>query len=368
MMIWNFLIVDDNKELAEQTKEILVDTWDNEDTTVFCDIVTDFEEAKSLALKSKYDLVVLDLKDDTAHGKEQEYKGEEVLNFLRSSHFVPVVFYTGHAHKIQSLQTPVVRVVSKGDDDVTNLRLAVTTIFDTKLPTLLKRIHELQREYLWDHVDKFWSTNTDSYPKEELAFLLARRLGTVLSGDSIRNFLNGTTSGSDIAHPVEMYIWPPIGIGPTAGDIILWKDQHYVIMNPACDFAQNKIENIVLIKCEPIEKQVEYIKLKELKLAEAEYSLKSLTCLVRDRRDGKGVQPERFKFFPKTHYIPTLVADFQSITTIDINTFSADTKRIATLDTPFAEALLSGFSRYYGRIGVPNLDSAALAQHIYDTI
>lgn len=35
----------------------------------------------------------------------------------------------------------------------------------------------------------------------------------------------------------------------------------------------------------------------------------------------------------------------------------ADLKRIASLDSPFAEAAVNRFNRYYGRIGTPDLDA-----------
>jgi hypothetical protein len=38
--------------------------------------------------------------------------------------------------------------------------------------------------------------------------------------------------------------------------------------------------------------------------------------------------------------------------------------RLASLDSPFAEALLARFARYFGRLGTPDLDVAVLLQRL----
>ena len=39
-------------------------------------------------------------------------------------------------------------------------------------------------------------------------------------------------------------------------------------------------------------------------------------------------------------------------------------ERLASLDSPFAEALLVRFTRYFGRLGTPDLDVAVLSQRL----
>lgn len=365
-MKWNFLVVDDQEDIAKQTVETLSSARTlGADNEVACDYILNFDDAKSHALKVKYDLVVLDLKDDNQDVEGGDYKGQEVLEFLRQTHFVPVIFYTGHPRKVKHLESPMVRVVAKGDDDVSLLRAAVVEVFSTRLPQLIKYIQEQQREYLWGHIDEFWRSGNEIFHKEELAFLLARRLGNVLSGDSIRKFLRGGDANPDVVHPVEMYMWPSIGEDVQTGDVIEWQNGHFVVMNPACDFAQKKIEFVVLVRCLSLEEVPEYEKSKKAK-EKGEIDLKPLTSLVRDRREK--VQPERFKYLPGTCFMPDLVVDFQMITTVPLSLISQEAKRLATLDTPFAEGLVSGFSRYYGRIGVPNLDSGEIASGLFEKI
>ena len=39
-------------------------------------------------------------------------------------------------------------------------------------------------------------------------------------------------------------------------------------------------------------------------------------------------------------------------------------ERLASLDSPFAEALLARFTRYFGRLGTPDIDVAVLLQRL----
>ena len=50
-----------------------------------------------------------------------------------------------------------------------------------------------------------------------------------------------------------------------------------------------------------------------------------------------------------------LVIDFQSLAHAALEDVKA-IERIVSLDNPFAESILVKFSRYYGRLGTPDLD------------
>jgi hypothetical protein len=53
--------------------------------------------------------------------------------------------------------------------------------------------------------------------------------------------------------------------------------------------------------------------------------------------------------------IPQSVVDFQQLATLP-RAQMGTLERLASLDSPFAEALLARFGRYFGRTGVPALD------------
>jgi hypothetical protein len=71
--------------------------------------------------------------------------------------------------------------------------------------------------------------------------------------------------------------------------------------------------------------------------------------------EAYSLQPERFKFLPGTFFIPNLVVDFQQLRSIPC-THLEKFKKIASLDAPFAGAVLARFSRFFGRLGTPDIN------------
>jgi hypothetical protein len=73
------------------------------------------------------------------------------------------------------------------------------------------------------------------------------------------------------------------------------------------------------------------------------------------RNNRQGGQTERFYFLPGALALSDLVVDFQQLVTLS-RTQITTLERLASLDSPFAEALLARFGRYFGRLGTPDLD------------
>ena len=53
--------------------------------------------------------------------------------------------------------------------------------------------------------------------------------------------------------------------------------------------------------------------------------------------------------------LPHLVIDFEQLTTMSYDELKGLT-RVASLDSPFAEAVVARFTRHFGRIGLPDLN------------
>ena len=82
-----------------------------------------------------------------------------------------------------------------------------------------------------------------------------------------------------------------------------------------------------------------------------------MNALILDNR--KSTQPDRHKYLPSTFFLPDLVVDFQHLITVsknDLESYSV----VAMLDSPYAEALLTRFSRYYGRLGTIDIDKSVV--------
>lgn len=357
------LCVDDNKDVLQNIMDIISE-WDDSPLGSFevCG-ENDFAQAVVRLRNERFDLVTLDLHGSNDSdpilndGRQGEQEGQRVLNALREIRFIPVLFYTGYADKIASLESAVVKIVKKGEDDVTQVRSAIASLFSTGISKLLAHIEDENRKYIWDTLDKSWSKIDAEGEPEDLVYLLARRLGARLSRDSVKELL---AHNREDVRPIEMYIYPPHSEKIRTGCIVVQSDGSYgVIATPACDFIQNKAESILIIGATKLSATPHYSEWIAEKwngqgnppTPTAQKKFSKIRALL---ANGAG---DRYRFLPGTFFLESLVVDFQSLKQIRLGDLE-QCKVICRLDSPFREELLSQFSRYYGRMGVPNLDVA----------
>lgn len=359
--VWNFLVVEDKEPFITQLQEILPSCVEAPDT-VNVDVCPTFQEATARLKAEKYDVLVLDLKDDSesAFDDLDNPAGLKIFDELKKTRFTPVVFYTALPEKVRGDETSFVRIVEK-TEGVVRVRDEVKKVLGTQLPRLSRDLEEVQRAYMWDFVSEHWQQFSTSKDQGDIAYLLARRLAISLEGIAAK--LAAAVGGSEEcppdewkAHPMILYVKPPFQLHRLAGDIVAEgvdeARQYWMVLTPSCDFAQGKADHIVLARCENLSYQEEYINWKSAGETPSKASLDSLDKLIGDNRQR---QPERFKFLPGTFFLPDLVVDFQQLRSIDTKTLTAF-EAIATLDSPFAEAMLARFSRYFARVGTPDID------------
>jgi hypothetical protein len=86
-----------------------------------------------------------------------------------------------------------------------------------------------------------------------------------------------------------------------------------------------------------------------------------LRAILRNNRQGG--QAERFYFLPGALTLSDLIVDFQQLVTLPRAQMTA-LERLASLDSPFAEALLARFGRYFGRLGTRDLDVGVILNRL----
>jgi hypothetical protein len=210
-----------------------------------------------------------------------------------------------------------------------------------------------------------WERFGDTSDRTALAYLLARRLAMSLSGPGIRQLAQdlgdptGTAAVEGRVHPMQYYVMPPVELAPLAGDLYQGQigDQtgHWVLLTPSCDLVagRERAKWVLLARCAPLTEQTEYQKWQAGLPQPSRTADRRLCALLRDNRQNG--QPERFYFLPGTLALPDLVVDFQQLVTLPREQIDS-LERLASLDSPFAEALLARFARYFGRLGTPDLD------------
>jgi len=370
-MQWRVLVVEDDETIAgqivqrSQSGKLLPEVG-----PMACEVEVRFSDALPRFERSRYDFVVLDIRGP--HGKGDEEAGVAVFEEIKKRAFVPIVFYTAVPDAAKGIGAAFVRVVEK-TEGLARLTAEFRAVYQTGLPEFRRHLDEEQRKYLWDFVAESWPLSGLSESGGALTYLLARRLAGVLARPSVRRFLadKGIPSGAadGTVEPVEMYVLPPVDAEtPLAGDLVhgeaggmaAW----WVVLTPSCDFEQGKADHVLMARCTPLGEQKEcaaFVSAVEAGKTPSRNVTKTLTALIADNRQKH--QRDRFKFLPGVFDIPDFLVDFQQLVQVP-EADSRALRRMASLDTPFAEALVNRFSRYYGRIGAPDLNTAAVLERI----
>jgi len=361
-MDWRILVVDDQaagdiKDVIEGNKTV------KKPDSISCVLCEKFSQAIELLKKERFDLVILDLKDDAAY-EQETLAGERVFEEIKQCRFVPVIFHTGYPHKVSDLISPYVKVVTRSEWEV--LRSTINEVLDTKLPRLIRHIEEEQRKFMWESAERIWVEDLDKHDPTDLVYLLARRLANALSGDVVRSFLEfDLPSGapkSDKIHAVELYVFPPLSTDFLFGDIFRKntdnKAEFFVALTPSCDHAQKKADFVLLAKCKYLVSTNPGEKAKASLVVGEDVSNTVNGELAKFIRDNSS-PADRYKYLPGTSFLPDLLVDLQDIMTVtpaELNPSGEGYERVASLDSPFAESLQAKMARYLGRIGTPDID------------
>jgi len=358
---WYLLFVDDeaeNRELAVKYLDEKVVLEPDEKLKI--DTEADFDKALDKLESSHFDFVILDVRRGPHEEEREEEEGIKVLESIKARCFVPVIFYTGLPHKVADLETPLVKVI-ENTKGLPKILETIQDIMASKLPQvnreLMRHVEEVQRRYMWDFVERNWEKFGDTPDRSALAYLLARRLAKSLDGPGIEKLAErlGDTSrlwcNEERVHPMRYYVLPPISPRLMSGDIFRRRIdeegiEYFVLLSPSCDIAWDKADWMLFTRCSVLSGEEEYTKNK-----------------------SKWKQSDRYQFFPRAIEIPDMITDFQQLTAIrkeELYGLITEEKieRIASLDSPYSEALTAQFARYFGRIGTPDLNEKIVIENI----
>lgn len=363
---WRFLLVEDKDDIAQQIEEAVGTFVDDPDTATI-ERTASFKEGLARLSETRFDLLILDLKDDHDPdlAEHDVSAGLKIFEALKTLRFAPVVFYTAHAHKVRDLVGPFVKVVEK-TEGIERLGAEIRAVMVTGLPHLSQFIESIQRDYMWEFVSKHSKEFNRPENKTDIAYLMARRLAATLelnasgfAGQVAAQVEGEVATDSDI-HPMQMYVYPTID-QLQGGDIVKGRvgsvEGMWILLTPTCDLVQKKADRVLMARCVPLAETSEYL------IWDKEAKDKAIKDLIGDNRKplekGSRVQADRFKFLPGTFFLDDCLVDFQDIATID-HAELLKLERVACLDSPFAEALLSRFTRYFSRLGTPDISKASV--------
>ena len=347
------LYVDDDIENFNDLKDVLNGkTINGYEITI--DSETYFEHAVAKSLE--YNLIILDLFKGNAMSGGVD-KGSAIYDSIRSSIFVPIIFYSANPASVAHLRSQVLGVANKLDD-IESLLSEIERLTKHNLPLLKGKVHA----FIEDEFKKyFWGTiqpkNNIFKPEADdlsLGYMLLRNMADTLSRDNIRQLLEDDTIKEDKVHPMEFYIYPTDTTTEyQTGEIIKNKETNeiFVILTPSCDFikrgtSERKVDHILLLKTILLTETKEYKRYNKDKDKYTE-SLKQFI------NSSKG---DRYFFLPQTPFIENRVIDFQNKEIVSYEQLCANFERIAKLDNPYAQSMSATYTRYYNRIGFPDID------------
>jgi CheY-like chemotaxis protein len=372
--MWRVLCVDDDKQKADLVAEYFT-TWEqgNPYGAFHATVETSFENAIARLTSERFDLLTLDLHgeaDPIPQADDGETKaaqqGTDVLDKLKKIRFLPVIFYTGYANKIASLESLVVRVVQKGDNDLEQVRGAARTLFGSGLSKLVRRIEDDQREYMWDTIDKHSKKFSAEGGGDELLYLMARRIAARLSRESLKEMLGHPL---DNARPIEQYIYPALpGKIKTGGIYLDQADKaHWIVVTPACDFAQGRADRILMVGTTELTSSSQFDAWRQVKhwtprmgQPPDKASAKAYDQLRKLLSNNAG---ERVRYLAGTFFIPDLIVDMQRIRQVS-NEEMQKMSLVCKFDSPYCEELLAHFSKYYGRVGTPDPEIEVILERL----
>lgn len=373
------LVVDDDAEMAAHASRELRDAAVDRPGFPPVKIVElhDFDEALKALEQIRYDLVVLDVRKQAGPSTKEDLRaGVTVYDEIRRRRFLPVVFFTALPHLVEHLrQTPLIDVIAKDETEL--LPEKVHAALASGVPTITCAIEDhvngIVRDYLWRQVAPHWEEYTQGDPGE-VAYLLTARLARSLrdSGPgTLRAALdragvpaartdsheagNGDAAADiPVWHPGRTYIYPPLEERSGSGDVIrdTSEDSWWVVLSPACDLAHGA-DYALLAAAERLTDNPRYRKWADSPSRNTENSLKDLLSGKKDR----------YYFLPAFQAVPDLIVDLQHTQSIPIERLAAY-QVVASLDSPFAEALLARHSYYRGRIGTPDTDCDAVIERL----
>lgn len=347
------LYVDDDIENFTDLKDLLEGKTIN-GCTISIDNELDFEQA---VVRSKnYHLIILDLFKGNAMAGGTD-KGSNVFNDICSSIFVPIIFYSANPASVVQLRSQVVGVANKLDD-ISSLLSEIERLTKHNLPLLKEGVHDFIetefKKYFWDTIHQKKAMFKPESNDFSLGYMLLRNMADTLSRDNIRQILGDSTIKEDKVHPMEFYIYPTDTTKEfQTGEILQHKDSNsvYVVLTPSCDFIvrndnTRKVDYVLLLKTCLLTDTIDYKKYQQNK---SKY-FGNLRDLINSGRS------DRYFFLPGTPFIENRVIDFQNKEIVTYEQLVTNFERIAKLDSPYAQSMAATYSRYYNRIGFPDID------------
>ncbi len=316
----------------------------------------------------RYDLII----SDTYKGEIQNRDAQvmQMVNDYRGTRFCPMVVYSSGVQPPELEETAFVIWADKGKPR--DIERAIKQLIETNIPQLARKLHdELERSagsYLWEFLEKKWDylTSTEKVDAIVLERLIRRRAALQIGR------LNPDAEMPvelDFIEGMEFYLYPPTSKDKRLGSIIKNKsDESFrVILTPHCHLTVQQNETypradyVLTIKAFSAIDIIDKAHTNHDGTKRNPWSGKKndkLRRRIQSPADAMGKPSGRYWFMPSfLDIIPDMYCDYLQLDSILYTDLDQEFDHIATIDTPFAEALQSCFTRFYSAVGIPSLEA-----------
>lgn len=347
---WRVLVIDDNPEMTADAERELRDAFgDDPDLDVLVRVEASFEVGVQLVKEGSCDIVVLDVRRDrTETAAEEQHRGRHDYLEIRAERFLPIIFWTALPQNVSDLRMPpLVDVFPK--EQLERVPGAIRAAIDSGTADVMAdieyRVATVMREHLWKELAPHWDEDTEGGRPEELAHILITRVAHSLQDQALPELTS---------RPSHCYLYPPVSKRHRPGDLLHRsvgeEDEWWVVLTPACDLEHNgKVDFVLLGRASML-------------TAHPKYTLWASTLSNGKWNELNEVlkgKIARYHYLPKFRDIPDLVLDLEHTQSVPLHELGLF-RRMASLVSPYCEALLARYSHFRGRIGTPDLNSESV--------
>lgn len=354
------LVVEDDSSVIKNYSRNIESYNIDSDVKIRARYIENKDEAIEYICNSKnvIDAAIVDL--DLVGTVGEDRSGNEVIRIIKGKLRFPVFVISGTPQNVDSdlaEESVFFRIKTRGEEgDYIN---DFIKIFNTGITNLLNRDGEIEKlinSIYWNHLSNslnIWIKDELRTPDQKEKSLLRYTILHMLE------YLD-----EDNIHPSEFYITKPVKKELSTGDLILFNGKRYVVLTPACDFAQRKVIKVLMIRVKEIQEEInDFLEIDAVEnLSNAKKT--KLERLIKNNKSS-------FHFIPKHNEIQAGIIDFQDKISIPIEEVEErisanDIDRIATISLPFLKDLIERYSSYYARQGSPDFDVKEVLKSFFD--
>ena len=320
-----------------------------------------FDEVEPEIITFRPDVIVLDI----FSGSPADHMAEGVnkLDQIWEQYFHPIVVYSAVPSAVEARKYhshPFIKYVEKGSGS----ELRVLAEIRGFRP-LLEALHSARRRF----DDEFSKALRDASPlassdseRVEVVERMARRRMAAL--------IDETDAAVGSVRPWEQYVFPPVTKNLRQGDVLRRRgcepipEHYHIVLTPSCDLVASdgrlpKVERVLLARCVDMGSALKRIGVQG-KSSRARGRIGTLL--------STGFERQIIPFPALSDKIPLMAADVRDLDLLSFEHIRRDYDVVASVDSPFREAIAWAYVQIAARPGLPDRDTESWANQIVDTL